>query len=60
MANKPTPAELERGYSLCDCGAVHLHQAGYEAKLHCCSLCKQWICDADEFFNADAVEILSK
>ena len=44
MENKPTPAELERGYTQCDCGSVHLHQAGYEVKLHCCSLCKQFVC----------------
>lgn len=58
MANKPTE-DQERGYTQCDCGAVHLHQAGFEVSLHCCSLCKQWVTSADDFFNVP-VEILSK
>ena len=57
---KPTPEEMERGYTQCDCGKIFLHQAGYELELHCCSLCKQWVASADEFFGKDAVEILSK
>lgn len=56
----PTPEELERGYTKCDCGKICLHQAGFEVPLHNCGLCGQWVTSADEFFNADAVEILSK
>ena len=61
MNIKPTAEDQERGYSVCDCGGVHLHQAGYEIPLHCCSLCKQWIADGDEFFRVkEGGEILSK
>jgi hypothetical protein len=49
--------EMERGYGLCDCGkGVHLLQAGTEAKLYMCAMCKIPVADRDTFFIENNTE----
>lgn len=54
--------DIEKGYSICDCGAgIFLLQAGTEADLHMCSMCKSMVADRDEFFKfEDGVNAISK
>lgn len=63
MINKPSPEELERGFSECkECDqGVYMHQAGYEVETHICSLCKCHVADRDEFFKFQTgIEVMSK
>lgn len=60
---KPTPEELERGFSECGiCNqCLHMNQAGHDAEMHMCSICKQMVVDRAEFFKfQDGVVILGK
>ena len=52
----------EIGHKLCSCGdGVELFQAGYDVKMHICSLCKREVADAAEFFKfQDGVKVMSK
>lgn len=60
MINKPTPEELERGYSECNCGhGILLHQAGYDVATSMCTQCLKHVADRDEFFNMP-MELMSK
>ena len=38
------------GHTLCECGeGVHLHEAGYEADLHMCAVCRCMVADPVDF-----------
>ncbi|MBA3755584.1 MAG: hypothetical protein H0X02_04870 [Nitrosomonas sp.] len=44
--------DQDRGFSECNCGeGVHLHQAGYDAQMKLCGMCKSEVADADDFFS---------
>lgn len=54
--------ELERGYSECACGhGISLHQAGYDAEMYLCGMCKREVADAVDFFKfQDGIRAMSK
>ena len=55
-----TQQDKERGYEVCDCGGVKLHQAGFDVSTTYCEQCAQHVADASEFFRfGDSVEIMS-
>lgn len=61
--NKPTPEQLERGYSECkECEqCLHMQQAGHDAEMHMCAICQMMVVDRAEYFKfRDGADILGK
>lgn len=54
--------DIERGYSECACGhGVSLNQAGDDAEMYLCSMCRRDVADAKDFFKfQEGARILSK
>lgn len=54
MQNKPTDAELERGYKECgECGGIQLLQAGFDVETTICTGCGEHVTSKDDFLKGE-------